>query len=107
MKMSNPGNSIQNNQFWQNHLSQWRQTSLSQTEYCRQHNIRADSFSYHKCKTLKKTSSTKPKGFIKVPLPPQKIVEKPLTLKFNNGSCLTGISESNLTLVKQLAVILA
>ena len=105
--MSSPDNSIQKNQFWQKHLSQWRSTSLSQTEYCRQHNLRADSFSYHKCKPLKKTTATKPKGFIKIQLPSQTTTAESLTLQFNNGSCLTGISEGYLALVKQLAVILA
>ncbi len=105
--MSTPDKPIQKNQFWQKHLSQWRSTSLNQTEYCRQHNLRADSFSYHKCKSLKKATPTKQKGFIKIQLPSQKSGPDQLTLKFNNGSCLTGISEDNLTLVKQFAEILA
>ena len=105
--MSTPKKPNKNNQFWQKHLSQWRDTSLSQSEYCRQHNLRQDNFSYHKCKALKGSSSSKTKGFLKVQIPPQKTMAEPLTLRFNNGSCLTGITENNLSLVRQLAEALA
>jgi hypothetical protein len=104
--MSNPSKANLKGRFWQKHLSQWRDTTLTQSEYCRQHELRPDNFSYHKCKSLKVAAPKKPKGFIQVQLP-EKTVQEPLTLCFGNGSRLTGITETNLSLVKQLAEALA
>jgi hypothetical protein len=100
--MSNPKKSNQKTTFWQKHISQWRDSTLTQSEYCRQHGLRSDNFSYHKCKPLKETASQKPKGFIQVQLP-ESAAQEPLTLYFSNGSRLTGITETNISLVKQLA----
>ena len=104
--MSNPKKSNQKATFWKKHISQWQDTTLTQSEYCRQHGLRSDNFSYHKCKPLKETKSQKPKGFIQVHLP-ESTAQEPLTLRFGNGSCLTGITDSNISLVKQLAEVLA
>ena len=97
----------QNNRFWQKHLSQWQNSGLSQTEYCRQHDLHPDNFSYHKCKSIKNTTPSQSKGFIKVQLPTPKPEAEPLTLRFRNGTCLTGLTEDSLPLVKQIAEILA
>jgi len=47
MNMSTSKKTNQNNHFWQNHLSQWRNSGLSQTEYCRQHDL--NSFIFKTC----------------------------------------------------------
>jgi hypothetical protein len=45
-------------------------------------------------------------SFIQVQLPPKQVESEPLTLHLNNGAYLSGITESNLTLVKQFAQVL-
>ena len=96
----------QKDQFWKKHLSQWQSSTLSQSEYCRQHGLRPHNFSYHKCKSLKETAPKKPAGFIQVELS-EKVVQEPLILHFGSGTHLTGITEGHLSLVKRLAEILA
>ena len=34
--------------FWQRHLQQWRQSGLSQAQYCRQHQLRPGTFGWWK-----------------------------------------------------------
>lgn len=41
-------------QYWQKHLSEWRQSGLSQAEYCRVNHLSWRSFGYHKNKHRKK-----------------------------------------------------
>ena len=40
----------QKSNFWQNHIDQYSQSSLSQTEYCSAHNISLSTFGYWKRK---------------------------------------------------------
>jgi len=95
--------------FWEKHLTQWRDSALSQAEYCRKQNIKEHTFSYQKCKRLNKTSTEAnvSSGFIQVQLSPNLVEPAPLTLHLNNGTFLSGITESNLALVKQLAQVFA
>jgi len=95
--------------FWEKHLTQWRESGSSQAEYCRKNNLKEHIFSYQKCKRLNKTTPTSntSTGFIQVHLPSNKIEPSALTLRFNNGALLSGITESNLVVVKQLAEVLA
>ena len=44
-------------QFWEQHIRQWEESSIKQTEYCRINGISIKSFTYWKCK-LKKTPDT-------------------------------------------------
>ena len=39
---------------WKNHIEQWSKTSLSQIDYCRQHNLSHNRFTYWKVKFKKK-----------------------------------------------------
>jgi hypothetical protein len=95
--------------FWEKHLTQWRDSDLNQAEYCRNHNLKEHSFSYQKCKRLNKTSTEAnvSSGFIQVQLSRNQVEPAPLTLHLNNDTYLSGITESNLALVKQLAQVLA
>ena len=34
--------------FWDNHVKQWQNSGLSQSEYCRRNNIKEKAFGYHK-----------------------------------------------------------
>jgi hypothetical protein len=91
--------------FWEKHLTQWRESGSSQAEYCRKNNLKEHAFSNQKCKRINKTApkGNTSTGFIQVKLPPNNIEPATLTLRFNSGTLLSGIMESNLTLVKKLA----
>lgn len=38
--------SINKEQFWQNHISAWQSSGLSQAQYCQQHEIKFHNFAY-------------------------------------------------------------
>jgi len=66
--------------FWQEHIDQWSQTSLSQEEYCRQNNLRPNRFTYWKIKLGKKDQ---PMELVEIPLPSHPF--QPSGLKLNIG----------------------
>jgi len=93
--------------FWQQHITQWKNSNLSQSEYCKQHNLKSHSFSYHKCKQIEKIKAEsvvliKPSAFIKLPVPQVITYPKPLTLHLHGGLSLSGLASNNIDLVKQL-----
>jgi len=51
--------------FWKNHMEQWSSSGLSQAEYCRQHDIKANRFTYWKCKFKQEKASS---GIVPVPI---------------------------------------
>ena len=96
-------------QFWPDHVSKWHDSGLSQANYCRQHGLCQNSFSYHKLKSSTGLMLTKgdSAGFMRVQVRPQPQYHEPLTLHFANGARLTGIAENNMEMIKQLAVALS
>lgn len=50
-------------QFWQSHLANWKDSGLSQAEYCRQNNLKSTRFTYWK---LKLSSQDSPMELIQV-----------------------------------------
>ncbi|RME60758.1 IS66 family insertion sequence hypothetical protein, partial [Candidatus Parcubacteria bacterium] len=50
--------------FWQRHIARWRQSGITQAEYCRRHNLCRRQFTYWKGKL--KDSSREPISFIPV-----------------------------------------
>ena len=98
--------------FWQQHITQWQNSNLSQSEYCKQHKLKPHSLSYHKCKKIgnSKTKSIVPiksSGFIKLPVPELLPVQEPLTLHFKSNLSLSGITLNNINLVTRLAEVLS
>jgi hypothetical protein len=93
---------------WPEHVSKWRDSGLSQADYCRQHGLCQNSFSYHKLKNSTGLMPTKSEsaGFVRVQVIPQPQYHEPLTLHFANGTRLTGIAE-NIEMIKQLAMVLS
>lgn len=95
-------------QVWQQHIRQWRDSGLSQAQYCKQSNLKESAFSYHKCKQAKQKTtdnlvSAKNTGFIVLPRPQIIPAHEPLTLHFTSGLSLSGIAVNNIELVKQLS----
>jgi hypothetical protein len=95
--------------FWPEHVSKWRDSGLSQADYCRQHGLCQHSLSYHKLKSSTGFMPTKSvsAGFVRVQVIPQPQYHEPLTLHFANGTRLTGIAENNMEMIQQLAMVLS
>lgn len=99
------------NVFWQHHLAQWQASGLSQAGYCRQQELSAHKFSYWKrklqipCKSVAHEPAT---GFARVQVDTGVISSsfQGLSLRFNDGTQLTGITGDNVGLIKQLLVVL-
>lgn len=102
-------NTKQDARFWPEHVSKWHDSGLSQADYCREHGLCQNSFSYHKRKYSTGLVPTKGEsaGFVSVQVIPQPQYHEPLTLHFANGARLTGIADNNMDMIKQLAVVLS
>lgn len=94
----------QDHQFWQEHISQWRGTNLSQAAYCRHNGLDQNSFSYQKRKKSMALVPVESSGFLNLSLPQRLPVNESLTLNLTNGMMLSGITSANVALVKQLAL---
>ncbi len=98
-------------QFWQEHIIRWRDSSLSQASYCRKHGLNQNSLSYHKLKHQQPAPTKKiavtTSSFISMPLSQALPIDKPLTLHLTNGMTLSGIISNNIAVVKQLALVLS
>ncbi len=97
-------------QFWLNHIKHWQDSGLSQIDYCNEHGLKPHNLSYHKRKQERNQPNTQlttpTTGFLQVNVPPVVVLPEPLTLHFTDGLQLTGVTENNLGLVKQLAEVL-
>jgi len=96
--------------FWSEHLEQWQSSGLSQAAYCRKHDLCQQKFSYRKRQSdafcsAKKDRST---GFARVEVNP--LVSSSsgagLSLRFNEATCIEGITADNLMLVQPLLSLL-
>ncbi|OUS26621.1 hypothetical protein A9Q98_10335 [Thalassotalea sp. 42_200_T64] len=75
-------------QFWLNHIKQWQDSGLSQTTYCKEHDVKPHSLSYHKCKQARHQVNTQiatptSTGFLQVAVSPVVTLPEPLTLDFS------------------------
>jgi hypothetical protein len=97
--------------FWQLHIAQWQASGLSQASYCRQHTLHTHQFSYWKGKVLSDRKPVKPDhtaGFARVQVATHVALpaSSGLSLYFRDGAQLTGITQDNLALTKQLIEVL-
>ena len=106
--------SIENNtahDFWQLHIGQWQASGLSQASYCREHSLHAHQLSYWKRKFLSDSKPVVPEpktGFARVQVAAHVVpLSSPgLSLCFRDGAQLTGITQNNMDLIKQLIEVL-
>lgn len=100
----------QTKSFWLAHIEQWQSSGLSQAAYCRQHNLCEQKFSYRKRQSsLIKENANTSTGFARVQVDnPIRVSASAmdLSIRFNNGICIEGITENNLNLVQPLLAIL-
>lgn len=104
-------NSNTGDDFWRQHIAQWQASGLSQVGYCRQHELTTHQFSYWKCKFLTVSESSLPEpasGFTRIQMvaQPSATSDPELSLFFRGGIQVTGITQNNLALLKQLIEVL-
>lgn len=89
---------------WPQHFARWRQSGLTQSEYCRQVGLSRHRFKYWRRKLEPAEARRRKKresGF--VPVQVRASTEAPsLTLTLPNGMVLHGIEAGNVELVKRL-----
>ena len=89
---------------WVEHFTQWRQSGLTQREYCRQAGLSRHRFKYWRRKLEpEQFGSRNPRasGFVPVQVERPR-VEASLSLSLPNGLILRGIDAGNVDLVKRL-----
>ena len=89
---------------WQEHFTQWRQSGLTQMEYCRQAGLSRHRFKYWRRKLEPEefgSRSQRKSGFVPVQVQ-RRQVEASLSLSLPNGLVLRGIDPDNVDLVKRL-----
>jgi hypothetical protein len=93
-------------QYWQSHFARWRESGLTQSEYCHQEQLSRHRFKYWRNKleaTVKRRRKKPGSGFVPVqvhgsiPAP-----ESGLSLRLTNGMELRGINAGNVELVRRL-----
>ena len=93
--------------FWQQHVSQWKDSALTQTQYCKKHQLNPQRLSHHKRRLETQETAPVKTGFIALPLPEYLPKPELLTLHFANGLSLSGIAPNNIDVVKQLTAALS
>jgi len=100
---------IELKKFWEAHIDAWKETALTQTAYCREHELSVHRFSYWKRKrTQRDTPVSDASGFIQLNTTGIKPTTECSTLvvQLPNQLRIEGIAADNLHLVKQLAGLL-
>ncbi|WP_293650387.1 IS66 family insertion sequence element accessory protein TnpA [Thiolapillus sp.] len=92
--------------FWQDHVTTWQASDLTQKAYCEAHGLRYATFGYwvRKLRTPSGDHQESASGFIPVTLSP---VDGGLVLALPNGLEIRGIEANNLGLVRDLLGMLA
>lgn len=102
-----PETRLELKRFWQVQLLQWKESRLSQANYCKKHNLQVHRFSYWKRKLAEKTNilPSDKSGFVQ--LPAIRVLPSPdistLSLQLPNKLQIKGINYDNLELTKKLA----
>lgn len=96
-------------QAWLEHIEAWKQSDLTQAQYCRTHRISAKSFYYWKCKaTRAETSSSTPttrtttSGFAVAQFETFSATHQGLSVTLPDGTRLDDIHASNAHIAVQL-----
>ena len=91
--------------FWQDHVTPWQATDLTQKAYCEAHGLRYSTFGYwvRKLRTPS-VDRENTSGFVPVTLSP---VDAGLVLALPNGLEIRGIEANNLSLLSDLLGMLA
>ena len=93
--------------FWQEHVTAWQTSGLTQKAYCKEHDLRYSTFGYwaRKLRALSGDYQASASGFIPVTL--QSPAAGGLVLALPNGLEIRGIEANNLGLLRDLLGVLA
>jgi len=94
-------------QYWQQQVTQWKKSGLTQRDYCQQRDFEPYTLSYYQRKFSRMLKKVEKSGFINVPLSSQSPVQNNLTLHFPSGLHLSGIDSNNLDVMKQIVSLLS
>ena len=97
---------------WFKHIRSWRDSGLTQQAYCKNHQLVPHQFWYWKrklsesegkhhrgkLKPVKRSAS----AFVPVSVVRSDEPSRTLEVKLPNGTCISGITQENLTIVRQL-----
>ena len=89
---------------WPEHFKQWRQSGLTQSEYCSQAGLSRHRFKYWRRKLEPETFRSRRKrgsGFVPLQVKTSTVAPS-LSLRLPNGLVLHGIDATNVDLVKRL-----
>lgn len=97
--------------FWSDHIQAWQSSGLSQSAYCREHDLCSQKLSYWKRKFLSSpvlAPHATNSGFTRIKVDEQSApdVAFELSLQFPDGTRLLGIPADNLRLIKSLVEVL-
>jgi len=98
---------VQAKTFWPIHIEHWQASRQSQAAYCRQHDLCPQKFSYWKRKSTVK--STDHSGFSRIQVVDEAFSPESaagLSLQFNDGTRLEGITPDNMQFIQPLLELL-
>ena len=90
---------------WLEHLEAWKQTDLTQADYCRMHGLRANQFWYWKSKLQDLGTVTKQKvtsGFAIAQFETVTAAQQALSITLPDGTTLNDIHAENINVATQL-----
>ncbi|HFE39417.1 MAG TPA: hypothetical protein ENK06_13565 [Gammaproteobacteria bacterium] len=91
---------------WANHLKQWGASGISQSDYCRQHQLKPHQFTYwkHVFNDPKKPEPCAENGFVAVQVTrPSVQSTQGMTIQLPNGIHIKSPQPINLELVQEMA----
>ena len=97
---------IQARAFWPIHIDQWRASGQSQAAYCRQHDLCPQKFSYWKRKSSVKPAGSPGFARIRVDADLSSAPSGGLSLRFNDGMRLEGITQNTMPCIQPLLELL-
>jgi len=97
---------VQAKTFWSTHIEHCQASGQSQAAYCRQHDLCPKKFSYWKCKSTVKPIEHSGFSRIQVGEEPSPKSAIGLSLQFNDGTRLEGITPSNMRCIQPLLELL-
>ncbi len=90
---------------WLEHINAWKQTNLTQADYCRKHGLRTNQFWYWKAKLQEQNTLVQQKvtsGFAVAQFETITALEQSLSVTLPDGTTLNDIQAANVHIAAQL-----
>ena len=103
----------QSRSFWKQHVQTWEESGITQAAYCKAHELQIKRFGYWKRKFIgTESQSSQSSHFVQIkPVVPSQLIETmgsktTLSIQLPNQFRIEGVTQHNLSLIKQLAEVL-